>query len=85
MKKIKEKKMSAWCVNQAISILSVDNIQVSDFAKDLLDRRAKGEITAEQVRAAILDRFHSSKNQLSLGASLTAEDVILIKATRPTD
>jgi hypothetical protein len=88
MKKTKadEKKMSAWCVDQAISINSVDNLQVSDFTLELLNRQVKGEITAAQVRAAILDRVLSYKiDKELLDASLTVEDVTLIKATRPTD
>ena len=56
MKPTTEGKMTNWCVEQAISIISAD-YPVSDFAKNLLTLRANGEIAAEQVRASIINFY----------------------------
>ena len=50
---------TSWALDQAPGILSVDNITVSPFTRELLARYERGEITAEQVREAIRERAES--------------------------
>jgi hypothetical protein len=48
--------LKSWSSLQALAILSVDNIVVSDFAKDVLKRREDGLLTFEEARQEILVR-----------------------------
>lgn len=58
-----EKRNVKWAVEQALGILAVDNIKVSDFTRDLLEKRSTGELTFEQARAAIRDRARSLQEE----------------------
>lgn len=60
----KRKPLKSWSAHQAIAILAVDNIKVSDFGYDLLRRREEGLITYEEARAEIRDHGYAlaSKN-----------------------
>lgn len=48
--------LRSWSAKQAVAILAVDNIQVSDHALDLLKRIEDGLITHEQAKEEILRR-----------------------------
>jgi hypothetical protein len=48
--------LKSWSSLQALAILSVDNVLVSDFAKDVLKRREDGLLTFEEARQEILVR-----------------------------
>ncbi|WP_205191365.1 antitoxin VbhA family protein [Burkholderia sp. LMG 13014] len=52
-------KLKSWSAKQAVDILAVDNIKVSDFGYDLLKRREEGLITYEQAREEIKARAKS--------------------------
>ncbi|WP_316866751.1 antitoxin VbhA family protein [Ralstonia mannitolilytica] len=52
----KRKPLKSWASRQAVAILAVDNIKVSDFGYDLLRRREEGLITYEQAREKIRER-----------------------------
>ncbi|GAA0815376.1 hypothetical protein SAMD00023378_1626 [Ralstonia sp. NT80] len=53
------KPLKSWAARQAVAILAVDNIKVSDFGYDLLRRREEGLITYEQGRAELVARGHA--------------------------
>jgi len=53
------KPLKTWAARQAVAILAVDNIKVSDFGYDLLRRREEGLITYEQAREEIRSRARS--------------------------
>ncbi|GGH63779.1 hypothetical protein GCM10010975_29930 [Comamonas phosphati] len=53
------KPLKSWAARQAVAILAVDNIKVSDFGYDLLRRREEGLITYEQAREEIRSRARS--------------------------
>ncbi|KQZ34218.1 hypothetical protein ASD58_29060 [Duganella sp. Root1480D1] len=48
--------LRSWSAKQAVAILAVDNIQVSDHALDLLKGIEDGLITHEQAKEEILRR-----------------------------
>lgn len=54
-----KRKSTSWALDEALGILSVDNVTVSPFALELLACCERGEITAEQVREAIRVRAES--------------------------
>lgn len=45
--------LTSWAVEQALGVMAVDNIRVSAFTRNLLNRCVRGEITVEQAREAI--------------------------------
>ncbi|WP_343583475.1 hypothetical protein [Herbaspirillum sp.] len=53
------KPLKSWAARQAVAILAVDNIKVSDFGYDLLRRREEGLITYEQGMAELVVRGHA--------------------------
>lgn len=53
------KPLKTWAARQAVAILAVDNIKVSDFGYDMLRRREEGLITYEQAREEIRSRARS--------------------------
>lgn len=52
----KPKTLKSWSARQAVAILAVDNIKVSDFGFDMLQRREEGTISYEQAKQEILSR-----------------------------
>lgn len=48
--------LKSWSAKQALAILAVDNIRVSDHARELLKRIEDGHITHEQAKVEILRR-----------------------------
>lgn len=48
--------MRTWSSKQAVAILAVDNIKVSDFGVDLLKRKEDGLVSYEQAREEIRAR-----------------------------
>lgn len=48
--------LKAWSSKQAVAILAVDDIHISDHAHDLLKRIEDGFITPEQAKEEILRR-----------------------------
>lgn len=52
----KRKPLKSWASRQAVAILAVDNIKVSDYGYDLLRRKEKGLITHEQAREELRAR-----------------------------
>lgn len=56
MAKVKKKTLRSWSSKQAVAILAVDNIKVSDFGVDLLKRREDGLVTYDQAREEIRAR-----------------------------
>ncbi len=50
------KTLKSWSARQAVAILAVDNIKVSQFGHELLRRREEGLISYEQARQEILSR-----------------------------
>lgn len=55
----KRKPLKSWASRQAVAILAVDNIKVSDFGHDLLRRREEGLITYEEGREELRARGHA--------------------------
>ncbi|MGC5809083.1 hypothetical protein [Ralstonia pseudosolanacearum] len=55
----KRKPLKSWASRQAVAILAVDNIKMSDFGYDLLRRREEGLITYEQAREELRTRGHA--------------------------
>jgi len=51
-----QKSLRTWSARQAIAILAVDNIKVSDFGYDVLRRKEQGLLTYEEAKKEILDR-----------------------------
>lgn len=56
MAKVQKKALRSWSSKQAVAILAVDNIKVSDFGVDLLKRREEGLVTYDQAREEIRAR-----------------------------
>lgn len=52
----KPKVLKSWSARQAVAILAVDNIKVSDFGYDMLQRREEGSISYEQAKQEVLAR-----------------------------
>lgn len=52
----KRKPLKSWSARQAVAILAVDNIKLSDYGYDLLRRQAEGLITHEQARKELRAR-----------------------------
>ncbi len=59
MNNASNKDSPSWSLEQALGILAVDNIPVSEFTRELLLRHDRGELTSEQVRDAIRQRAQS--------------------------
>jgi len=55
----KRKPLKAWASHQAVAILAVDNIKVSDFGYDLLRQREEGLITYEEGLEELRSRGHA--------------------------
>lgn len=55
----RRKPLKSWASRQAVAILAVDNIKVSDFGHDLLRRKEEGLITHEQAREELRARGHT--------------------------
>ena len=58
----KPKVLKSWSARQAVALLAVDNIKVSDFGYSMLQRREEGTISYEQAKQEIL--FKSKKQSL---------------------
>lgn len=52
----KPKTLKSWSARQALAILAVDNIKVSELGRELLQRREEGLISYEQAKQEILSR-----------------------------
>jgi hypothetical protein len=52
----KKTELKSWSSKQAVAILAVDNITLSDFGYDVLKRNEDGLITYEQAKEEILSR-----------------------------
>lgn len=52
----KPKVLKSWSARQAVALLAVDNIKVSDFGYSMLQRREEGTISYEQAKQEILSR-----------------------------
>lgn len=49
--------LKTWSAKQAVAILSVDNIQMSEYGRTMLKRVEDGEITSQQAKQEILNRY----------------------------
>ena len=49
----KPKVLKSWSARQAVALLAVDNIKVSDFGYSMLQRREEGTISYEQAKQEI--------------------------------
>lgn len=56
---VKSRTLKSWSARQAVAILAVDNIKVSEFGHELLQRREEGLISYEQAKQEILSRAKS--------------------------
>ncbi len=56
MAKMEKKALRTWSSKQAVAILAVDNIKLSDFGVDLLKRKEEGLVSYEQAREEIRAR-----------------------------
>lgn len=65
----KPKVLKSWSARQAVALLAVDNIKVSDFGYSMLQRREEGTISYEQAKQEILSR---ARNKV-LAASHTSK------------
>jgi len=52
----KKPELRSWSSKQAVAILAVDNIRVSDYCVELLKRIEDGHITHEEAKEEILRR-----------------------------
>ena len=52
----KKPELKSWSAKQAVAILAVDNITLSDHGYDLLKRVEDGLITSKQAKEEILNR-----------------------------
>jgi len=56
----KKPELKSWSSKQAVAILAVDNIHLSDHGYDVLKRIEDGLITYEQAKEEILRRARSN-------------------------
>lgn len=56
MAKVEKKALRTWSSKQAVAILAVDNIKISDFGVDLLKRKEDGLISYDEAREEIKAR-----------------------------
>jgi hypothetical protein len=65
--------LKSWSSNQAVAILSVDNIQLSDDGRDVLQRIEDNLLTHEQAREELISRARArilkSKGKLGILSS----------------
>jgi len=52
----KKFELKSWSAKQAVAILAVDNIRVSDHGREVLKRIEDGHITHEQAKEEIVRR-----------------------------
>lgn len=52
----KKPELKSWSARQAVAILAVDNIKLSNFGYDVLKRNEDGLITYQQAKEEVLNR-----------------------------
>ena len=52
----KRPEFKSWSARQAVAILAVDNIKLSNFGYDILKRNEDGLITYQQAKEEVLNR-----------------------------
>jgi len=52
----KKPELKSWNARQAVAILAVDNIKLSNFGYDVLKRNEDGLITYQQAKEEVLNR-----------------------------
>lgn len=55
--------LKSWSSMQAVAILAVDNIRVSEFGHDVLKRKEDGLVTFEEPKKEILTRARAKASQ----------------------
>lgn len=53
---IKKPELKSWSAKQAVAILAVDNIKLSNFGYDVLKRSEDGRLTYQQAKDEIVSR-----------------------------
>lgn len=69
MAKMEKKALRTWSSKQAVAILAVDNIKLSDFGVDLLKRKEEGLVSYDQAREEIRARARAMAAKKKLKVS----------------
>ena len=69
MAKIEKKALRTWSSKQAVAILAVDNIKLSEFGVDLLKRKEEGLVSYDQAREEIRARARAMAAKKKLKVS----------------
>lgn len=61
-----DRELKTWSAQQAVAILAVDNVRLSDFGYDVLKRNESGIISYEQAKEEILSRARAKVSKDNL-------------------
>lgn len=67
--KVEKKALRTWSSKQAVAILAVDNIKLSEFGVDLLKRKEEGLVSYDQAREEIRARARAMAAKKKLKVS----------------